>query len=109
MTSEPADHDFLRQADACLGRLVKALDAFAPDELEADLSGGVLRISFPDGRNCIVNRQSAAQQIWVAEGASAWHFVRGVDGDWQDTKGRGGLSAILSEVLSRRLGRPVRV
>lgn len=86
-----------------------ALDAFDPDELEADLAGGVLKLMFPDGRNCIINRQSAAQQIWMAEGASAWHFTYQPNGEWQDTKGRGSLRAILEDVLTRRLGRPVRI
>jgi len=102
-----ADDDFLLHADACLGQLVKTLDAFDPDELEADLAGGVLRIAFPDGRICILNRQAAASQIWLAEGASAWHFTRGPQGEWVDTKGRGTLPSILSSVLSRRLGRAV--
>lgn len=104
-----ADTGFLAQADACLSRLVRLLDGFDPDELEADLAGGVLRISFSDGRNCILNRQAAASQLWLAEGASAWHFALGADGEWRDTKGRGTLPAILSEVLSRRLGRPIRI
>ncbi len=107
--SGPAADDFLRHAGACLGQLVKTLDTFDPDELEADLAGGVLRIAFPDGRICILNQQAAASQIWLAEGASAWHFVRGLDGQWTDTKGRGTLPSILSDVLSRRLGRPVRI
>jgi CyaY protein len=108
MTSS-AEHDFLRRADECLSRLVAALDAFDPDELEADLAGGVLKIAFADGRNCIINRQSAAQQIWMAEGASAWHFVCQDGEGWVDTKGRGALTAILGEVISRRLGRAVRL
>lgn len=107
--SSSADAGFLAQADACLARLVRSLDAFDPDELEADLAGGVLRISFADGRNCILNRQAAASQLWLAEGASAWHFALGADGEWHDTKGRGTLTAILADVLSRRLGRPVRL
>ncbi len=103
-----ADQDFLRHADECLRDLLAALDGFDPDELEADLAGGVLKITFGDGRNCIANRQSAAHQVWLAEGASAWHFARdAASGVWLDTKGRGALATILSEILTRRLGRPV--
>ncbi len=105
--STGADHDFQRHAEECLTKLVIALDAFDPDELEADLAGGVLKIAFPDGRNCIINRQSAASQIWVAEGASAWHFMRQPSGEWLDTKGKGSLTAVLCEVLTRRLGKTV--
>ena len=102
------DHEFLRQAEACMRELQTKLDAFDPDELEADLASGVLKISFSDGRNCILNRQSAARQIWLAEGASAWHFSREpLANAWLDTKGRGELAAVLSGILSRRLGRSV--
>lgn len=102
------DHDFLRQADECFQRLLAVLDRFDPDELEADLAGGVLKIAFADRRNCILNRQAAANQLWLAEGASAWHFAQDGEGRWMDTKGRGALPDVLGEVLSRRLGRPVR-
>jgi len=105
-----ADHQFLHLADACLRELQQQLDTFDPDEMEADLATGVLRIAFPDGRNCILNRQAAAQQLWLAEGATAWHFAFAPDrNEWLDTKGRGDLHSILGEVLTRRLGRPIRL
>ncbi|MEO6593363.1 MAG: frataxin domain-containing protein, partial [Planctomycetota bacterium] len=69
------DQDFLQQAEACMRDLLTRLDTFDPDELEADLSAGVLKIAFAEGGNCVLNRQSAANQIWLAEGASAWHFT----------------------------------
>lgn len=102
------EQDFLTQAQTTMTSLVSVLDAFDPDELEADFAGGVLRISFADGRTCIMNRQSAANQIWLAEGATAWHFERAPDSDrWLDTKGRGELRSVLGEVLSQRLGRKI--
>ncbi|MFY9342738.1 MAG: iron donor protein CyaY [Planctomycetota bacterium] len=102
------DPRFLHLADACLQGLLTDLDRFDPDELEADLGGGVLRIAFADGRSCVVNRQSAANQIWMAEGASAWHFAYDEpSGQWQDTKGRGPLRRIVAEILSARLGRRI--
>ncbi len=109
MSSEPA-LDFLQAADRILNEILQKLDAFDPDELEADLASGVLKISFPDRRSCIINRQSAASQIWLAEGASAWHFHRppGTT-SWTDTKGRGQLEVVLGDILSRRLGRTVQL
>lgn len=102
------ESEYHREADRCLDDLLARLDAFDPDELEADLSGGVLKIAFPDRRNCIVNRQAAARQIWMAEGATAWHFEFDATGrQWLDTKGRGELRQILGGVLSRRLGRAI--
>lgn len=102
------DPSYQQRAEVCLQDLLARLDAFDPDELEADLSGGVLRITFADGRNCIVNRQAAAEQIWMAEGATAWHFAFDpAQQAWQDTKGRGELRQVLGEVVRRRLQRDV--
>ena len=106
--SAPKDPDFHARSEQCLKALQQRLDAFEPDELEADLASGVLRISLPQRRTCILNRQAAASQIWMAEGASAWHFAFDPSsGNWQDTKGRGELATILAGVLSERLGRSI--
>lgn len=104
------DQEFLTRADAAMRKVQAALDDFDPDELEADFAGGVLRITFADRKVCIMNRQSAANQIWLAEGATAWHFVfDAAAGRWMDTKDRGSLETVLSEVLSRRLGRAIKI
>ncbi len=106
--ADPKDHDFAQRAEQCLHRIQAALDEFDPDELEADFAGGVIRMTFADRRNCILNRQGAAHQIWLAEGASAWHFSYDeAAAAWLDTKGRGDLFAVLAEILTRRLGRAI--
>jgi len=104
----PHDPDFSTRSLECLTAILEALDDFDPDEIEADLAGGVLKIVFADNTACILNRQTAASQIWLAEGAQAWHFsFDQQQANWQDTKGRGELKAILAEVLANRLGRPI--
>lgn len=107
---EGTDQTFLQHADQCMAAILQQLDAFDPDDLEADLSMGVLKLSFRDGRKCILNRQTAAHQIWLAEGATAWHFVLDAQtGRWMDTKGRGDLHTILGDVIGKKLGRPVKL
>ena len=104
------DQDFLQAADALMNDLLAKLDTFDPDELEADAAAGVIKMAFASGGPCVLNRQTAAHQIWLAEGATAWHFeFDAATEDWVDTKGRGPLGAVLAEILSRRLGRPVAV
>ncbi len=101
------DQEFLQIADALMQELLTKLDTFDPDELEADSAAGVIKMSFASGGPCVLNRQTAAHQIWLAEGATAWHFERDIaTGDWMDTKGRGSLRRVLSDVLTKRLGRP---
>ena len=80
--------------DAVLLDLLLRLDAFDPDEVEAESSEGVIKLSFADGSKCVLNRQSAANQMWLAEGATAWHFeFDAASSSWLDTKGRGELRA----------------
>jgi CyaY protein len=90
--------------------LLTKLDTFDPDELEADSAAGVIKMVFADGRVCVLNRQTAAHQMWLAEGATAWHFERDAATDtWIDTKGRGSLTSVLSDIISKRLGRTVEI
>ncbi|GAB4142223.1 MAG: iron donor protein CyaY [Planctomycetota bacterium] len=104
------DQAFAQLADDCLSKLLRQLDDIDPDELDADHASGVLTMTFADGRKCIANRQAAAHQIWLAEGASAWHFARDDrTGQWLDTRGRGSLQQILSAILTERLGRPIEI
>jgi len=105
-TSEPGN--FLHEVDSLIGDLVRRFDAIDPDELEAETSEGVLKLTFADGSKCVLNRQTAAQQVWLAEGASAWHFnYEQAARRWVDSKGRGDLRAILGDILTRRLGRRI--
>ena len=106
----PQDPDFQARSEQCLSSIQLAIDAFDPDELEADLAAGVLKITFADDKKCIVNRQAAASQIWLAEGASAWHFAfDSAQGVWLDTKGGQELRTVLGEIFSRKLGRTVTI
>lgn len=102
------DIEFSKRADAFMDQVFELLQDEDPDELDPDLAMGVLAIEFADGRKCILNRQVAAHQIWLAHGAEAWHFA--ADGDqWMDTKGRGELREILGRVLTDKVGREIKL
>lgn len=102
------DIEFTKAADQEMEAILARLSDFDPDELECDLAMGVLSMLFADRTRCIMNRQTAAHQIWLAAGVQAWHFHRDeTTGEWVDTKGRGSLRRILAEVLSQKLRRPI--
>ena len=104
------DLEFAKEADRFMERILASLERLDPDEVDADLAMGVLSMEFADGTKCIMNRQTAAHQIWLAQGASAWHFAYDPEsGGWLDTKGRGRIEEVLAGVLTAKLGRPVRV
>jgi CyaY protein len=89
-----------------LAALVKAFDAFN-DELFAELAGDVLTIEFDDEARYVINSHLAARQIWLAADRSAWHFDAQPDGRWLDRRTGSELWATISELLTKKLGRPV--
>ncbi len=106
MTRDSDPSAFQHRVDALLRDLLTRFDDVDPDQVEAEATEGVLKLTFADGSRCVLNRQSAAHQVWLAEGATAWHFnFDEAANAWIDTKGRGHLRTILADVLARRLGR----
>jgi CyaY protein len=102
--------DYLKAASECLSRTEVWLEEFDPDELDYTPSDGVITMEFADGTRFVLNRQGAASQIWLAAGARAWHFD--FDGDrcqWIDDKEGRELFDRISEVVSQKLGRSVRI
>lgn len=103
-------NDFLKRADACLQRVETWLEDFDPDELDYEPADGVVKLQFADGTTFVLNRQTAADQMWYAAGARAWHYDWDPEGQrWIDDKEGGDLYARLAETVSRKLGRDVSV
>lgn len=99
---------FLKWADECLERVAAWLEEFDPDEVDFTLSDGVLKIVFPDATTFVLNRQTAADQMWFAAGVRAWHYDRAEgDGTWRADKDGHELLGKIREVVGAKLGRPV--
>jgi CyaY protein len=101
---------YLRLADQCLGRVAGWLEGFDPDELDYATTDGVVTLSFRDGARYVLNRQSAASQMWFAAGARAWHY--GWDEEkqaWVDDRDGHLLEAKIAETVSAKLGREVQL
>ena len=101
---------FLALADGCLERVTGWLEGFDPDEVDYGSADGVVTIEFPDGTRYVLNRQTAATQMWFAAGARAWHY------DWDEDRARWlcdkdghELFDRIAEAISEKLGRRVRV
>jgi CyaY protein len=94
-------------ADATLNALLQELDGL--DDLEAELSQGVLTITFESGAPFVVNSHRAARQIWFAADRTAWHFDPDAEGSrWTGTRPpHEELWDVVSAAVGRRLGRPV--
>ena len=100
------ESDFEAQSTRALQALERALDV---EEIDFELKGdGVLEIEFDDGAKIIVNRHAAAREIWVAARSGGFHY-RWDGTAWRDTRNATEFFASLSELISRQLGRGVRL
>ena len=102
------ESEFEARAAAALEAIERALEGAG---VEADFElkgGGILEIEFDDDSKMIVNRHGAAREIWVAARSGGFHF-RWDWAAWRDTRSGEELLAALSELLSRQLGRRVRL
>ena len=96
--------EFEAAADDMLERIERALETLELDFERKE--GGVLEVEFDDGSKIIVNRHSAAREIWVAARSGGFHF-RGDGGAWRDTRSGEELLAALSRLVSDQLGRRI--
>lgn len=100
--------EFIKLADACLSRVANSLEDFDPDEVDFTESDGVVAIEFPDGAKYILNRQTAADQMWFAAGARAWHYDWDADAaEWVDDRDGHKLYERVATSISEKIGRSV--
>ena len=77
------NQDFEYQAQAALDQLEAELESAGADfEQKGD---GLIEILLDDDSKVIVNRHSAAREIWVAARSGAFHY-RWDGGGWRNTR-----------------------
>ena len=98
-TSTPGGH-------ACLERVVRWLDDL--EEFDVTAGDGLVTVEFEDGTRFVLNRQSAAKQMWLAAGMRAWHYGgTWRRASWRDDRDGHELFDRLREVVADKLGEPV--
>ncbi len=97
-----------RLADGCLKRVTDWLEDFDPDEVDFVESDGVVTLSFADDARFVLNRQAAAEQMWYASGARAWHYGWDAAREaWVDDRDGHDLLQRIESTVSEKLGRTV--
>lgn len=97
---------FLALADEALRRVEDWLEDFDPDEVDFTSSDGVVKIQFPGGATYVLNRQTAADQMWYAADVRAWHYVWNEEtGEWRCDKDDHELFGRIFESVESKLGR----
>jgi CyaY protein len=100
------DAEFESLADAALAALEHAIDKAGLDVDMQTKGAGVLEIEFADDTKMIINRHTAAREIWVAAKSGGFHFRH--DGNsWRDTRDGTKLYAALSRLVSAQSATPV--
>ncbi len=90
-------------AEAELAHIEAALESCGV-ELDVEAKpGGILEVEFDDGSKIIINRHSAAREIWVAARSGGFHF-RPQDGRWIAARDGAELYALLSRVVGEQGG-----
>ncbi len=71
-----SETSFHALADATLNRLADSMEVLDEEgTLEVELSGGILTIDLPTGRQFVVNKHGVSQQIWLSSPLSGGlHF-----------------------------------
>jgi len=102
------ESEFNVLADAELTRIEAALECCGAEIDIETKPGGVLEVEFENGTRIIINRHSAAREIWVAAKSGGFHF-RPVEGGWRATRDGAELYAMLSTLVSEQSGGAVTV
>ena len=72
-------------------------------DIDAQRTGGLLELSFPDGSKIVVNTQPPLHELWLAARVGGFHY-RCVDGRWLDTRDGSEFFAALSRCASEQAG-----
>jgi CyaY protein len=105
-----SDAEFHRRASAVLSAIEAAVDRLLQDDvvdIDAQRTGGLLELAFPDGSKIVVNLQPPLHELWLASRAGGYHF-RHVQGRWVDTRDGGEFFAALSREASAQARLPLR-
>jgi CyaY protein len=100
------ESEFEHLADEALASLERAFERSAPDlDLQAK-GAGMLEIEFDDGSKMVINRHTAAREIWVAARSGGFHFRH--DGTaWRDARDGSELFAAVSRLATQQAGETV--
>jgi CyaY protein len=96
------ESEFHQRVEAILSSIELAMDDVDAD-IDAELNGGILTLTFANGSKVIVNRQTPNREIWVAAKSGGFHFRfdRGANA-WVNTRGGETLATLLTRVVSEQ-------
>ena len=103
------DSSFSTLVQEVLERIAAALEDAGADDLDVDLTDGVLTIEDDAGRTWVINRHVPLKQMWLSSPVSgAAHFAwKSEAGHWTATRGGLPLDEVLATELSALVGKAI--
>lgn len=99
---------FYAESGKALRHIEETLGDLEHEQMDVDLAGDVLTLAFEDGGKFVINAHSAAEQVWMAAGTTAWHFDLVPEaGRWVARKTDEELMATVARVVSEKLGQTI--
>lgn len=96
---------FYTESSKALRHIDEVLGDLEHEDLDVDLAGDVLTLDFSDGSKFVINAHSAAEQVWMAAGTTAWHYDWiAEDERWIATKTNDELMSTVARVVGEKLG-----
>lgn len=107
------EREFNALADAMLAHIEQALENCAAD-LDFEIKpGGVIELEFDHGggSKIIINRHTAAREIWIAAKSGGYHFKADLSDPqrWVNTRDGAELLAVLSRCIGEQAGAMVKL
>ena len=99
------ESEFTRLADETLTRIENAIDDCGVD-IDYENNGGVMELTFTNGSQMIINKQSAVHEIWLATKSGGFHFTW-EGGEWRNTRDGSNLFAALGKYASMQANQVV--
>jgi CyaY protein len=101
--------EFQHAAIATLNRIEQAVEACGAD-IEFENAGEILELEFTNRSKIIINKQSAAKQIWVAAKSGGFHYRYDANTQqWRNDQSGAELFSELSRLVSEQAGASVRL
>ena len=101
------DSEFHRICDGLWSTIEERLDDWDGDsDIDCEINGGVLSLSFENRSKIIINRQEPLHQVWLATKSGGYHFNL-KDDKWICDRSGAEFWALLEEACTQQAGEPV--
>ena len=105
-----SDAEYARRAAEALAAIEATVDRLLQEDvidIDAERTGGLLELVFPDDSRIVVNTQPPLHELWLAARSGGHHFRASAEG-WVDTRDGREFFAVLSACASEQAGHALR-